>query len=696
MKAKSKKVLAYLEEVFSQYEHNEAALLAANQKLDSNIQQLKASEQQLVAANLQLDAMNQQLMASEQHLKTSNQQLDAMNQQLLANEQHLKASNQQLDAMNQQLMASETQLRTANEKLTIQTRELLRLAAVVANSRDAIIIRDLKGNITAWNAGAEIMYGYGEAEALKMHWIDLVHEDYEKLATDIIDRLKNHEQLESFETKRVTKDGTILDVWIVVTGLFDENEQLIGAVSTERDITQSKRMERELMQYHEQLEKLVDERSAALKSEIAMRKLTEVELKAANQQLHAANQQLHASNQQLHDYAKQIENQNAQLTEANIKATESDRLKSAFLANMSHEIRTPMNGILGFADLLREPDIQSENQQLYLDIIEKSGIRMLNILNDIMDISRIESGQMAVSLAPVNISHVLEDCLHFFKPEASKKHIELKLSVASASDALEIITDRDKLFGILSNLIKNAIKYTEVGSIEIGYDVHQPQNKVTFYVKDTGIGIPQNRQTAIFDRFVQADIEDKMARQGAGLGLSISKAYAEMLHGELWVESEVNAGSSFYCSLPITEMNNEPSWLSDTDTQLKNEPLDKSIKVLIVDDDPASQQLLGVYMTAMASEILTASTGTAAVELCKKNPDIDLILMDIQMPHTNGYQATRQIRKFNKTIVIIAQTAFALSGDREKSLAAGCNDYITKPIKKAELETVLLRNLKTQ
>ena len=420
MKAKSKKVLAYLEDVFIQYENN---------------------EDKLKASNLKLDTSNQQLQANELQLKAANQQLDAINQQLLANEQHLNAKNQQLDAINQQLQASELQLKAANQKLLIQTRELLRLATVVAVSNDAIIIRDLEGNITSWNVGATKMYGYGEEEALRMNWLDLVHSEFEFIAIDIIDRLKNNEQIESIETKRISKEGKVLDVWIVVTRLEDESGQLIGVVSTERDITESKQMENELLIHHEQLENLVEERSKELKNEISIRKLAEVELKAANQQLHAANQQLNASNQQLKaselkqidtyhkllEKTKQIEIQNEQLLVANTKATESDRLKSAFLANMSHEIRTPMNGILGFAELLKDPDLAGDKQQEYIKIIEKSGLRMLNIINNIVDISKIESGLMEVNSRESNINEQMEFIYTFFKPEIEKKGLQLLL-----------------------------------------------------------------------------------------------------------------------------------------------------------------------------------------------------------------------------------------------------------------------------
>ena len=680
MKSKSKKVLAYLEDVFIQYENN---------------------EEKLRAANLKLDTSNQQLQANELQLKAANQQLDAINQQLLANEQHLRAKNQQLDAINQQLFASEQQLKSANEKLVIQTRELLRLATVVAVSNDAIIIRDLDGNITSWNAGATKMYGYSEEEALKMNWLDLVHEEFEFIAVDIINRLKNNEEIESIETKRISKEGKVLDVWIVVTRLEDERGQLIGAVSTERDITESKQMENELLAHHEQLEKLVEERSKELKNEISIRKLAEVELKAANQQLRAANQQLNANNQQLRaselkqidtyqkllEKTKQIEIQNEQLFVANTKATESDRLKSAFLANMSHEIRTPMNGILGFAELLKDPDLAGDKQQEYIKIIEKSGLRMLNIINNIVDISKIESGLMEVNSKESNINEQMEFIHTFFKPEVEKKGLQLLLKKPLSVKEAIITTDREKIYAILINLVKNAINHTNEGSVVFGCD--KKGDNLEFFVKDTGIGIPKNRQQAIFERFIQSDISKKQAIQGAGLGLTISKAYVELLGGRIWLESEEGQGSTFYFAIPYSTLQKEKSVNSAFVADIEKTNEIRKLKILIAEDDETSEMLITIGVEKFGREILKAKTGFEAVEVCRNNPDTNLILMDIQMPAMNGYEATRQIRQFNDKVVIIAQTAFAQSGDRELSIAAGCNDYISKPINKDELLSLI-------
>lgn len=244
------------------------------------------------------------------------------------------------------------------------------------------------------------------------------------------------------------------------------------------------------------------------------------------------------------------------------KAEESDRLKSAFLANMSHEIRTPMNGILGFAELLKEPDLTGEQQQEYIKIIEKSGARMLNIINDIVDISKIEAGQMKVSMSETYINTQIEYLYAFFKPEAESKGVNFSFKSDFSGHSEKIKTDSEKLDAILTNLIKNAIKYTDKGSIEFGCrcggvetgqarSLQQPET-LMFFVKDTGIGIPHDRQQAIFDRFIQANILDIQARQGAGLGLYIAKAYVEMLGGKIWVESEPNVGSIFYFTIPYS------------------------------------------------------------------------------------------------------------------------------------------------
>ncbi|MBA4409608.1 MAG: hybrid sensor histidine kinase/response regulator [Odoribacter sp.] len=413
--------------------------------------------------------------------------------------------------------------------------------------------------------------------------------------------------------------------------------------------------------------------------------------------------------------SEEKEKRTAELIIEKSQAQESDRLKSAFLANMSHEIRTPMNGILGFAGLLKEAELTGEQQQEYIGIIEKSGIRMLNIINDIVDISKIESGLMKVEMKLSNINEQIEYIHNFFKPEAEAKGIQLSYKNSLTAKEAVIKTDREKLYAILINLIKNAIKYTDHGSIEFGYGstLRQAQSdasstngsvsepvELQFYVKDTGIGIPKNRQEAIFERFIQAEIADKMARQGAGLGLAITKSYVEMLGGKIWVESEEGKGSTFCFTLPFNTEPEEKATVKKTVAAEGAEdllnPEGLRLKILIVEDDETSEMLISIMVKLFGSEILKAQTGLQAIELCRNNPDIDLILMDIQLPEIDGYEATKQIRRFNKEVVIIAQTAYGLSGDREKAIEAECNDYISKPIQKDQLLGLIQKYFKNR
>lgn len=379
-----------------------------------------------------------------------------------------------------------------------------------------------------------------------------------------------------------------------------------------------------------------------------------------------------------------LKENHSELQIAKEKAEESSRLKSAFLANMSHEIRTPMNAILGFSELLEQPELTDEKQKKYFEIIKKSGGRLLNVINDIIDISKVESGQMEILTSEVNIVEQIKEVHAFFSPEAKKKGISLAINNLLSTNEITIKSDNHKINAILVNLVKNAIKFCDEGTIEIGVEKKEPI--LEFYVKDTGIGIDKNRQNAIFDRFVQADIEDVKALQGSGLGLSISKAYVEMLGGKIWVESEPGKGTTFYFTIPgEIKIAGDKVNEQNVATSIKSENLKNKLKVLVVEDDESSEIYITQIVDELSKEILVARTGAEAVELCRNNPDIDLVLMDVKMPVMDGYVATMKIRQFNKDIIIIAQTAFALIGDKEKLIEAGCNDYIAKPINKDEL-----------
>ncbi len=394
---------------------------------------------------------------------------------------------------------------------------------------------------------------------------------------------------------------------------------------------------------------------------------------------------------------------NQDLLKAKEHAEESDRLKTAFLTNISHEIRTPMNGILGFAELLKTPELEPEEVESYLQVIELSGNRMLDIINDIVDISKIEAGQMNLHIERTNVSQLLRDLYLFFKPEAEKKKLSFSYKTAIPSEELILRTDHTKLAQILSNLIKNALKFTQTGSVEFGYgstcspigSTSSPVNStnsptsspvLTFFVRDTGIGIPSDKLDIIFERFRQVNESSNRPHEGAGLGLPISKAFVEKLGGRIWVESEFGEGSVFFVELPGDKFPEEKPEIKVTSP----EPApSQSLKILIAENDEISLAYLNAILLSENAIILEAENGKQAVELVKSHPEINLVLMDLKMPEMDGYEATRLIKELRPELQVIAQTAYAFSDDREKAIKAGCNGYLTKPIRKSELLELL-------
>jgi PAS domain S-box-containing protein len=368
------------------------------------------------------------------------------------------------------------------------------------------------------------------------------------------------------------------------------------------------------------------------------------------------------------------------LFKAKENAEESDRLKSAFLANMSHEIRTPMNGILGFSDLLSEQGLTLEEQQTYAGIIKKSGIRLLNIIKDLVDIAKIEAGQMEVSYVTTNLNEKIGDVYNLFKPEADKNGLKMTYLCGLPPEEAIIRTDGNKIVAILSNLVNNSIKFTTEGFVEFGY--RKSGGFLEFYVKDSGEGIRYDQHDLIFQRFMQGESRIAKNPEGTGLGLSISKAFVEMLGGKIWLKSDLGKGATFFFTIPFSAGGIENLSGNGTEKLISTKNRPYKLKILIAEDDESSEILVEELVKDFSSKILYAKTGAEAVELYRNNPDIDLILMDIRLPETDGCLATYQIRQMNKDVVIIAETAFAMRGDREKALAAGCTDYITKPISK--------------
>lgn len=370
------------------------------------------------------------------------------------------------------------------------------------------------------------------------------------------------------------------------------------------------------------------------------------------------------------------------LIEAKEKAEESDRLKTAFLANMSHEIRTPMNGILGFIDLLQAPSITAEEQSQYFEVVNQSGQRLLNTINDIIEFSKIEAGEVKAVMEEVNINHIFTYLYQFFHPQAREKKLQLFYENHLNDGDMVISTDRHKLEAILINIIKNALKFTEKGQVVFG--VKASEKVLVFFVRDTGKGIKPNRLAAIFERFVQADYSHSRGYEGSGLGLSIARAYVEILNGKIWADSVENLGSTFYFTIPLLVK----SQLKSSGTQnidMKRSAFKPSQKILIVEDELNSSLLLTTILKNQGYDTQVAVNGQEALQIMLESPSIDLILMDIKMPVMDGIEATRKIREQNITTPIIVQSAHIFRDDIDLAFEAGCNDYIAKPISKDDL-----------
>jgi len=372
------------------------------------------------------------------------------------------------------------------------------------------------------------------------------------------------------------------------------------------------------------------------------------------------------------------------LIDAKEKAEESDKLKSAFLATISHELRTPLNAILGFSQLIYENKNIKKETKDFANAIQSSGIHLLSIIEDILDISVIESGKLKTQISEVNINQLFEMILMLLQNEielTNKKHLKIYYKQSDLINNPIIKTDLSRLKQILINLLKNAIKFTDSGSIE--YGVSFPDNKETlFYIKDTGIGIPKDQHKLIFDHFRQVENSHTRKHGGTGLGLSISKKLVELFDGKLWFESEEGKGSTFYFSLPILPINDH----------ISQEIIHQSIDVdwtgktiLVAEDENISYQLISMFLKPSGVNILHAKNGQEAVDLYQSHPEIDLVLMDIRMPILNGIEATKALKKINNQLPIIAQTAYAMIDEKNKIIASGVNDYLTKPLKQHKL-----------
>ena len=491
------------------------------------------------------------------------------------------------------------------------------------------------GNIVDANKSAANYSGWSCEELMKMRIGQLdVLPDQE--ITKIIESILL-ENTFKFESKHQLKNGSIRDVEVLCSKIKIDNKHFLHAII--HDITK--------------------------------RKNAEVLLKENSYKIESQNKEYQQINEELNQT-------NKELILAKEKAEESDHLKTAFVHNISHEIRTPMNSIVGFSGLLNKPNLLEEDRQYYTSLIIQSSDQLLSIINDIVSIASIEAEQEKVQENEININSICKLINDQFFTRDTNPNVKFRLETSLADDEANIITDSTKLTQILTNLISNALKFTQEGFVNFGYTLKD--NFLEFYVEDSGIGISSEMHDEIFKRFRQVETTAARTFGGSGLGLSISKAYVEMLGGTIWLSSEAGKGSVFYFTLPYNTVNAKV---------IPKLPINELIvefaepkTVLIAEDEDSNFILLEKLLADLKVNIIRAINGLEAIAVCKSNPQVDLVLMDIKMPEMDGYEATKRIKEFRPDLAIIAQTAYSSKEDKNKALGCGCSDFISKPFRK--------------
>ncbi len=500
--------------------------------------------------------------------------------------------------------------------------------AMSESAFDAIVLLNEKGQIYFWNKAAEIIFGYTASETIGKAFYKMLIQ--ENQFQELIENVLKHDE---------TQEGQAGESLEFIAKKKDNTPFPIEISISSMEINQGRHV-------------------VGIIKDITERKRNEEDLRKAKDD-----------------------------------AEEADRLKSAFLANISHEIRTPMNSIIGFSELLIGTKLPEDKHKKYLEIIYNNGKKLMNLINDIIDISKIEAGKIKINNTEANINAILSELNSHFRQELIQKkcNFELRLNKANDDQNFTIITDPFRLRQIFGNLLSNALKFTKSGFVEFGY-FFKDKKTIQFFVRDTGIGIPEDRLDVIFERFGQIDNSLTRNTGGTGIGLSIAKRLTELLGGKMYVESKVNEGSTFYFTMPFIRIEvPEKEYLINPE-DLNYHWAGKTIAV--AEDELANFLLIKELLDETKAKILHAQNGEEIIDLVYKHHDIDMILMDINMPKLNGYEATKKIKDFNNQIIIIAQTAFAMSGEREKSLEAGCDDYVAKPINAPELLATMGKHMR--
>lgn len=542
-----------------------------------------------------------------------------------------------------------------NKLLEEKNKELEKLSIVASKTDNAITIYNANLEIEWINAGFSKLFGYSLNEFKEKYSNKLINISSNPTIEKIIRQVEKEKKSTTYESTLITKNGERIYLQTTLTPILNKKNQIYQFIVIDTDITELKKAESEIIQKNEEillqnkeiekhrfhLEQLVDQRTKDLK------------------------------------IAKE-------------KAEESDRLKSSFLANMSHEIRTPMNAIIGYSSLLNDKSIETDIKKNLIAEISVNSYSLLNIIDNILDLSRIDSNQFTIQKKKFSINELLKNIYDSFQDVIKQKHLKFELQIPKES--IEIVSDEFRLKQVFNNLIDNSIKFTEDGKIAIGYKANT--SSIDFFVQDTGIGLSEEQQNHIFNRFTKIEDDKRKLYRGAGLGLAVSKNIINLLNGEIWIESKLSEGASFYFSIPFhkEEMTNKTEPQSKVNSEIHTSFTWENKTILIAEDEDNNFNYFKMLINNTKAKVIRASNGKEAVEFCKKEI-IHLVLMDVKMPIMNGFEATKIIKQSNPEIPVISISAYSSKEDMEFSSSAGCVVHLTKPIQKTELLNAMNKQL---
>ncbi|MFC2151337.1 response regulator [Bacteroidota bacterium] len=601
----------------------------------------------------------------EKRLNDRNHEIEQQVEENIVQTEHLKLINRDLEEKNAKINLQKKEILEQSRQLEIKNKELEKLYITAQKTDNAIVITNIKGEIEWVNEGFTRIYGYSLPEFIEEKGFTLMSASTNPEIDEIIKDVIRSKKSISYNSRGDSKFNTTMWMRTTLTPIIDDKGEIYKLVAIDSDITKLKEAEEEILKQKEEIE--------------AQRDLANEQ----KGQIQGQNKELAKHKTQLE---KLVEQRTAQLKFAKERAEESDRLKSSFLANMSHEIRTPMNAIIGFSELISDPDLAQDQRKELVTHLNSNCNSLLHLIDDIIDIARIEAGQLRIFKQDCFINQTFIEIYDSFSETQLKenKSIELIIELENTDENLSIETDPYRFKQILNNLIGNAIKFTDQGYIKFGYQISPAgyDDFVLFFVQDTGIGLSKKEQKEVFEQFRKVDstTNDKLYR-GAGLGLAISKNLINELGGNIWIESDLGIGSTFYFTLPYIKTNKKYTQQEPVNTDYNW--INKTI--LIAEDEQSNIKMIKLVLQKTNVNIIHVQNGKDAIKKCEEYSEIDLVLLDIKMPKLNGLDATREIRKFNKKLPIIAFSAYAMPADQQKAKKAGCTDFIAKPIKKDKL-----------